>query len=147
MLRETVWRISSHRLNRSCVECASGVWTSVTINTAIPVAVSRSSTVMISKRWYTWSCSQWAKLQRAFAVTSNSLLPSATKLRRLCFYRHLSVHTGLGCLPQCMLGYHIPWSRHPLEQTSPWSRHPLGQTPPGADTPQSRHPRADTPLE
>ena len=33
-------------------------------------------------------------------------LPSATKLRRLCFYSCLSVH-GRG-LPQCMLGCHPP---------------------------------------
>ena len=95
-------------------------------------------------------------------------LPSATKLRRLCFYRRLSVHGGeWGCLPQCMLGYHTPqeqtpnppgadtplrsrhtpWSRHPPEQTPPQeqtpprSRHPLGEDTPRADTP----PGADTP--
>ena len=62
-------------------------------------------------------------------------------------FLHLFVilFTG-GCLPQCMLRYHIPLSRHP------WSRHPLGaDTHPGADTPRSKHPpeqtppRADTP--
>ena len=94
------------------------------------------------------------------------LLPSATKLRRLCFYRRLSVHSGgwgWGCLPQCMLGYHTPpranppeqmppWQQThtpPREQTSPGSRDPLplgSRHPPGADTPGSRHPpRADTP--
>ena len=57
-----------------------------------------------------------------FFVPASFLLPSATKLRRLCFYRRASVHTG-GCLPQCMLGYHTPRSRHPH------SRHP----PPRAD--------------
>ena len=50
-------------------------------------------------------------------------LPSATNLRRLCFYTCLSVHGG-GGLPQYMLGYHHP-------------------SPPGADTanlpPRSRH--------
>ena len=74
------------------------------------------------------------------------LLPSATKLRRSCFYR---------CLPQCMLGYHTPQSRHPLgadtpqEQTPPWSRQPPEWTPPGADTPLAADtpPGADTPLE
>ena len=40
-----------------------------------------------------------------------------------------------GCLPQCMLGYHTPRSRHPPRPDSPWE-----QTPPGADTPQGRHP-------
>ena len=33
-----------------------------------------------------------------------------------------SVHTGGGCLPQCMLGYTPP---PPPEQTPPGSRHPL----------------------
>ena len=71
-----------------------------------------------------------------------------------------------GCLPQCMLRYTPPQSRHPPEQTPlpPGGRHcPPEQThTPGADTPlqsrhppQSRHPspqeqtpspRADTPL-
>ena len=60
-------------------------------------------------------------------------LPSATKLRRLCFYRCLSVHRGVGCLPQCMLGYHPPGADTP---------------PPRADTPREQtlpHPGADTP--
>ena len=77
-------------------------------------------------------------------------LPSATKLRMLCFYMRVSVHTGGGHLPQCMLGYH-----HPLEQTLPWSRPPREQTPleqtppsPGADNPswEKTPPGADTPL-
>ena len=59
-------------------------------------------------------------------------LPSATKLRRLRFYRRVPVHTEEGCLPQCMLGYCTQ------EQTPPRSRHP----PPGADTPP---PGAETP--
>ena len=56
-------------------------------------------------------------------------------MRRLCFYRCLSVHGG-GCLPQCMLGYHThtPGSQTPL---------PLGADPPRADTPLG----ADTPPE
>ena len=81
------------------------------------------------------------------------------KLRRLCFYRHVSVHIGGGCLPQCMLGYHPPGSRHPSGSRPPRSRHPLGAdpppgagnpleqaTPPGADTPRSRHPPEQTPF-
>ena len=59
------------------------------------------------------------------------------KLRRLCFYRRLSVHGGgggLGCLPQCMLGYTLR-SRHPRSRQPPWSRHP-----PGADTPREQTP-------
>ena len=53
------------------------------------------------------------------------LLPSATKLRRLCFYRRLSVHRRGGgvCISAC-------WDTTPQEQTPPWE-----QTPPGADTP------------
>ena len=70
-----------------------------------------------------------------FVTTIHPLLPSAMKLRRLCFYRCLSVHgVGWGCLLQYILGYHTPWSRHPL-----------GADTPRADTPQSRPPRADPP--
>ena len=79
-----------------------------------------------------------------------------------CFYRpqrswakvmflqaSVILSTG-GCLPQCMLGYTPPWSRHPSSR----SRHPPGADPPGADThppgadtPQSRHPLRSSPLE
>ena len=63
-----------------------------------------------------------------------------------------------GCLPQCMLGYTHPQSRHPLGADTPPSRHPEqtppSRHPPGADPPQSRHPweqtqspGADTPQE
>ena len=66
-------------------------------------------------------------------IASRLLLPSATKLRRLCFYRRLSVHRG-GCLPQCMLGYHTLGSRHhPLGADTPWGGDttlPPEQTPP-----------------
>ena len=76
------------------------------------------------------------------------LLPSATKLRRLCFYTCLSfcVHRGRG-LPQCMRGYHPPrpgippvtrppGTRHPPGPDPPWDQAPLWeQTPPG-----TRHP-------
>ena len=51
-----------------------------------------------------------------------SLLPSAMKLQRLCFYRRVSVHM-LGCLPQCMLGY-TPWEQTPPGSRPPGSRHP-----------------------
>ena len=85
--------------------------------------------------------------KQIFAFTI--FLPSATKLRRLCFYRRLSVHGGRGCLPQCMVGYH-PQSRHPPsradtppEQTPSWSRHPRSRHPPPEQTP----PRADNPRE
>ena len=58
-----------------------------------------------------------------------------TVRKRSCgkvMFLHLSVIlSGGGCLPQCMLGYTHPVSRHP-----PWSRHPpsVKQTPP-----RSRH--------
>ena len=59
---------------------------------------------------------------------------------------------GWGCLPQCMVGYHTPQSRHthppgadtPLEQTPPRADTPREQTPPRADTPWSRHPPEQT---
>ena len=44
-----------------------------------------------------------------YAMVEESIKRS---LRRLCFYKCLSVHGG-GCLPQCMLGY------TPREQTTP----------------------------
>ena len=61
-------------------------------------------------------------------------LLSATKLRRLCFYTCLSVilFTG-GGLPQCMLGYHPPGTRHPP-----------GADPPGPGTPPEQPPPADS---
>ena len=63
-----------------------------------------------------------------------TLLPSATKLRRLCFYTCVSVH-GEGSA-SVMLGYHPP---SPVAGT-PGSRHPPGSGhPPGAGTPPSRH--------
>ena len=95
-----------------------------------------------------------------FIFSKCAYLPSATKLRRLCFYIRVSVHTGgsasvnAGIPPP--LSRHPAWSRHPREQTPPWSRnphpppqsrHPLGADPPGPDTPppaqtppKSRHP-------
>ena len=61
-------------------------------------------------------------------------LPSATKLRRLCFV------CPQGGLPQCMLGYQPP----PPDQAPPWD-----QAPPGAGIPhRSRHPsRTRHPLQ
>ena len=61
------------------------------------------------------------------------LLPSATKLRRLCFYRCVSVHRG-GVHDQV----HTPGQVHPLDQvhppgryTTPWTRYtPRAGTPP-----------------
>ena len=72
---------------------------------------------------------------------SLGLLPSATKLRRLCFYTCLSFcPRGGGVLPQCMLGYHPP-SRPPpgADPPPPRSRHTArSRHPPGADTPQEQ---------
>ena len=72
------------------------------------------------------------------------LLPSATKLQRLCFYRRLSVHRGGGgvCLSAC-------WDTTPPRADLLGADTPLEQTPPpGADTPQSRQPpRADPPEQ
>ena len=57
-------------------------------------------------------------------------LPSATKLRRLCFYRRVSVHTGGGVSASVHAGIPPAW-----EQTPPWSR------PPGSrHTPPERRP-------
>ena len=64
------------------------------------------------------------------------LLPSATKLRRLCFYGRLSVHTGGVCLSAW-------WDTPPPEQTSPGSRPPRCRHPP----PRADTPGADTPPE
>ena len=102
-------------------------------------------------------------LLECFVVVKGlSLLPSAMKLRRLCFYRHLSVHRGVGVSASVHAGIpHPPGADTPQEQTHlpeqtpptpPRSRHPPGadtppeQTPP--TPPRSRHPpRAATPLE
>ena len=83
------------------------------------------------------------------------LLPSATKLRRLCFYTCLSFCSQGGGLPQCMLGYHHlppradthPQSRPPGAGIPP-SRHPSrpGTTPPEQAPPRAGTPAADTPL-
>ena len=52
-------------------------------------------------------------------------------------YLHLSVshsvHVGAGLLPQCMLEYPPPPSRHPPRRQTPWD-----QAPPGADPPQKK---------
>ena len=64
-----------------------------------------------------------------------------------------SVHSGGGCLPQCMLGYTPPGPGRtpPPEQTPPGSRHPLAadtpqqQTPPGSRHRPAPPPRPGTP--
>ena len=66
------------------------------------------------------------------------LLPSATKLRRLCFYKCVSVHRGGGGVPEQVPP---PGTRH----TPPRTRH----TTPGPDThpDQVHHPPGTTPPE
>ena len=72
-------------------------------------------------------------------------LPSATKLRRLCFYTCLSVHKGESASVHAGIPPPLP------EQTAPGTRHPLragilpgAGNPPGAGTPQSRQSRDQT---
>ena len=93
----------------------------------------------------------------------SSELPSATRLRRLCFYRRLSVHRGSVCLsawwdtpPQSRPPRaDTPQEQTPPKQTPPRADNPREQTPPGADTPpradppgaDTDTPRADTPPE
>ena len=80
-----------------------------------------------------------------------SLLPSATKLRRLCFYRRVSVHGGGDiCLSACSdtrskpppPRADTPRADTPPEQTAPQSRNP-----PRANPPQSRHPQSRYPPQ
>ena len=74
------------------------------------------------------------------ALKPKQFLPSATKLRRLCFYTCLSVHRVGVCLSACW-DTPYPWSRHPppQEQAPPRSRQPpRSRHPPGADTPSRR---------
>ena len=67
-----------------------------------------------------------------------SLLPSATKLRRLCFYRCLSVQRGVW-LNAC-------WdTTHPPAADPPGADTPSGPgTPPPKQTPRNRHPKTAT---
>ena len=69
------------------------------------------------------------------------LLPSATKLRRLCFYGRLCVHRGVGVSASMDSGIHTPPGAAPPDQTPPQSRPPREQIHP----PRSRHPRDQTP--
>ena len=87
-------------------------------------------------------CQKLLGPRRSATLTFPSLLPSAMKLWRLCFYTCVSVHRG--GLPQCMLGYHPPGpgtppgTRYPPKDQAP----PRDQTPPPPGTrhpPQTRH--------
>ena len=75
------------------------------------------------------------------------LLPSATKLRRLCFYTCLSF-CSQGGVPQSMLEYHTPREAHlpgstpPPRESHPRPREahpPRKHTTPGKQTPQEAH--------
>ena len=83
----------------------------------------------------------------------NYIFTVRNEVAKVMFLQASVCPRGGGCLPQCMLGYHTPGSRHPPGADPPQSRHPLAVDTPGADTPlpweqtpPSRHPpRADTP--
>ena len=76
-------------------------------------------------------------LNHEIILVDRSLLPSATKLRRLCFFRRLVCPQGGGdvCLSAC-------WDTTHTHTPPPRSRHPPEVDPPGPDTP----PGSDTPL-
>ena len=94
---------------------------------------------------------------RHFKVfTSGRLITVRNEVTKVMFL-HLSVilFTVAGGLPQCMLGYQPPGTRHPprtshppgAADTPPMIRHPLGADPPEPGTPldqappsESRHP-------
>ena len=68
--------------------------------------------------------------------TRERFLPSATKLRRLCFYTCLSVHRGSVSVHARIPppgNRHPPPSRHPPRSRPPWTRHPPRQTATAAD--------------
>ena len=92
-----------------------------------------------------------------YASYWNAFLLPPTSWGKVMFSQACVILFTWGCLPQCMLGYHTPWSRHspgpdllgpdtPQDQTPPGSRNPpRSRHPPGPDTlpgqtpPQSRH--------
>ena len=86
----------------------------------------------------------WSK-QVPFDFSHIILLPSATKLRRLCFYRCVSVHGGGGGIPACLaaglqggvLSQHALQvvSQHPLQQVSREGSAPGGVPGPGGSAP------------
>ena len=94
--------------------------------------------------------SRWA-LKFRLILTESALLPSVTKLRRLCFYTCLSFCSQGGvCLSACWdttppRSTPAPWEASLLKHTphSPGST-PLGSTPPRKHTPPGRHPLRET---
>ena len=85
----------------------------------------------------------WSSGNVPWSACAKPSLPVATKLGQGNVFTGVcdSVNKG-GGLPQCMLGYPPPGTRHLLEQLPPGADpSPLNQTPPGADSP----PGADIP--
>ena len=104
-----------------------------------------------------WDTGVTTRIAPVYDCYHGRFLPSATKLRRLCFYTCLSFCPRGGvCLSACWdttpLGAdpphrHPPGANTPLGADTPWEQTPPEQTPPGADTlprsrnpPRSRHP-------
>ena len=77
---------------------------------------SSDPVLRVSTRTYRLFCTSVSVRARLHQTS----LPSATKLRRLCFYTCLSF-CSRGGLPQCMLGY------RPLRSTPPGSTPPPGR--------------------
>ena len=84
--------------------CCPLLWTNVTSSVGIRKRIKRRERVVRMR------------------MKIGESLPSATKLRRLCFYTCVSVHRG-GGLPQCILGYDTP-----LKEQAPPSRRLLLRT-------------------
>ena len=80
-------------------------------------------TTMAIFTWTAWithfKFPDWSK-QVPFDFSHIILLPSATKLRRLCFYRCVSVHRGGGGIPACLAAglQGGVLSQHALQQVS-----------------------------
>ena len=100
--------------------------------------------------WTAGSMPWWISVMNLwhFAV-GHIYLPAATKLGQGNVFTGVCDSVHRGGLPQCMLGYHTPQTRHPpgpgtpprpgtprISHTTPppKTRHPLGPDPPGADT-------------
>ena len=83
-------------------------------------------------------------LELHFAPTFRYFYRPQTKLRKGNVFTSVCQEfcpQGLGCLPQCMLGYtHPPGQKPPSGKTRPLSRHPPGRHPLWADTPRADNP-------
>ena len=82
--------------------------------------------------------------RKSHRIVEFLLLPSATKLRRLCFYTCLSFCSQRGSASVPAEIPHPPRSTPPPEEHPPGSTHPLWEAhhPPGEHTPQ-KHPPGD----